>query len=270
MTQFSKSQRIVSITIATILLSAFAAKAWAMVSGVIPVTRLESLRNVLLVQAELSLGLWLLSGYRLHLSLATSMLFFLGAASSNLHAIWVKKTSCGCFGTLEIPPHVTLALNIAVLVATAFALRKLQDANSKSLFRVGSIGWTIPVCLSLCAVAVFFQLGRIHFSSKLLSMPETVDFGEIELGTQKEITIPLKNIASREINIWGGKTNCSCAAIEGLPAVVQKDSETQIRVIVTPSNLRDINVQALFYVDSSGTDNLMTLKAKVRQSNKSQ
>ena len=82
-----------------------------------------------------------------------------------------------------------------------------------------------------------------------------------------EVTIPLKNIAAKQINIWGGRTNCSCASVEGLPAVVPKDSEKEVRIVVTPSNLKEINVRALFYVESVISDYSVSIIEKVTEPN---
>jgi len=96
--QSTPAQRKISVVIALVLLSACAAKAWAMVWLTIPVTRLESFFNVLIIQLELVLALWLLSRIRMPLSLLASAIFFLFAVASNLYAIWRGKSSCGCFG----------------------------------------------------------------------------------------------------------------------------------------------------------------------------
>jgi hypothetical protein len=262
MNQLTNSQRNVSFVVAIILLSACAAKSWAMVSGNMPVTQLESLLNVILVQAELSLALWLISGNRRDLALATSALFFIGATVVNLSSIWLGKSSCGCFGSIAIPPKVTLILNICILVAIAASLRA---ANLKSALRFGRIGLTVPLCISFLVIAALVQMSRIQLGKKLLSMPDKIDFGVIEIGSLTEITIPLKNIAGKEISIWGGKTTCTCATIEGLPAFVPRNLEAEVRIAVKPQNLRDINVRAFFYTNAGFTDEFVTLTARVRE-----
>jgi hypothetical protein len=269
MNQSTNSQRFTGVAIALILMGACAAKTWAMISESSPVTRWDSLFNVLLVQAELLLALWLISGSHSDLCFATSALFFVGAIAANLRSIWLRKSSCGCFGNIEIPPEATLVLNIAILSAIALAIRSLTVANMTTMLRIGRIGRTVPLCIGILIVVAFVQMGRIHFTPKLLSMPDKIDLGVIELGTYKEIFIPLKNIAGKEINIWGGKTTCSCATITGLPTSVPKDSETEVRIVVKPNNLRDINVQAMFYANSGFSDRFVTLTATVRDSNES-
>ncbi|XZE19238.1 MauE/DoxX family redox-associated membrane protein [Pirellulaceae bacterium SH449] len=247
--QSTPAQRKISVVIALVLLSACAAKAWAMVWLTIPVTRLEIFFNVLIIQLELVLALWLLSRIRMPLSLLASAIFFLFAVASNLYAIWRGKSSCGCFGNIEVSPVFTLGLNIVILLASAYALRATHWTGLRSLLSVGKIGWTIPLCLSLCLVAILGQLGRLHFAPQLILSPEKIDLGLIELGSQKEVSIPLKNISDRDLNIWGGKTNCTCATIVGgLPALVAKGSQTIVRIVVrpTPQLVRVLNRHVTF------------------------
>lgn len=269
--QSTPALRKISVVISLVLLSACAAKVWAMVWLTIPVTRLEGLFNVLIIQLELVLALWLLSRIRIHLSVFATALFFLFAVAANLNAIWLGKSSCGCFGNIEVPPVFTLGLNIVFLLASAHALRSSHWTGFRSLLTVGKIGWTIPLCLSLCIVAILGQLGRLYFAPQLISSPDKIDLGLIELGSQKEVSIPLKNISDKDLSIWGGKTNCTCASIVGgLPTVVAKGAETSVRIVVKPSNQRDINVSALFYIDSGFSDISTIITAKVHESPNSQ
>jgi hypothetical protein len=267
MNQLTTLQRITIAVVALTLLVACAAKVFAMVSSGSLATRTENLFNVLLIQIELTLALWLLSGYRQPLSFATSAVFFLCAIASNVRAIWLNKTSCGCFGNIEIPPEMTVCLNIGFLVAIASSLRCSKLANFTSALKFGRDGWIIPLGVFALLGAAIIQFGRIHYAPKQLAMPDSIDLGVIELGEQKEISIPLKNVTGKEINIWGGKTNCSCASIDGLPAVLPGGAEKEIRILVRPSNLRDINVRTILYVDSGISDSFIEIEAKVHDSN---
>jgi hypothetical protein len=269
MNQLTTLQRITIAVVALTLLLACGAKIFAIISSGSLSTRTENLFNGLLIQIELALALWLLSGYRHHLSLATGAMFFLGAIASNVRSIWLNKTSCGCFGNIEIPPEMTLCLNISLVVAIASSLRYSKITNFTSALKIGRDGWIFSLSVFTLLGAAMIQLGKIHYAPKQLAMPDSIDLGVIELGEQKEISIPIKNVTGKEICIWGGKTTCSCASIDGLPFVLPSGFEKEIRILVRPNNLRDINVRTIFYVDSGISDSFIEIGAKVHGSNES-
>lgn len=69
-----------------------------------------------LVECEILLGLWLLSGVALRAAWLTALVAFAGFACVNIYLLATGATTCGCFGTVETHPWVILGLDIVVLI----------------------------------------------------------------------------------------------------------------------------------------------------------
>jgi hypothetical protein len=74
---------------------------------------------ILLVEGELGLGLMLLSGLWKRLAWTTALATFLFFAAVSLHKALRGEVSCGCFGTVQVNPWQTFALDVVVVTLLA-------------------------------------------------------------------------------------------------------------------------------------------------------
>jgi hypothetical protein len=72
--------------------------------------------QLIAVQFELLLGLWLLSGTRSQWAFTATAVFFAGASFFAAKQVLNRQTTCGCFGALDVNPIYTLSLDLALLV----------------------------------------------------------------------------------------------------------------------------------------------------------
>ena len=108
----------------TLLIVAAALKAHQLLTEPVANTDIWSYRPVLilLVECELALGLWLLSGLLPRLAWLTALACFSFFCVVTLYKALTGAASCGCFGSVSVPPWITL-LSIdlpAVLALTLF------------------------------------------------------------------------------------------------------------------------------------------------------
>lgn len=71
---------------------------------------------------ELVLAGWLFSGIQATLSRFVSLLLFTGFATAAVYAIFLKKASCGCLGSLQVSPWIMLTYDVLAIFALAASL----------------------------------------------------------------------------------------------------------------------------------------------------
>lgn len=71
---------------------------------------------------ELALAAWLFSGIQPMVSRFLSLLLFVGFATAAVYAIFLKKASCGCLGSLQVSPWIMLTYDILAVFALAASL----------------------------------------------------------------------------------------------------------------------------------------------------
>lgn len=65
---------------------------------------------------EYMLALWFLAGHRPALLRRVAIFVFLSFAAYSAIAFWAGKDSCGCYGPIQVPPLLSLVLDLAILV----------------------------------------------------------------------------------------------------------------------------------------------------------
>ncbi len=106
-----------------LLLAAASLKLWSVLSPgeAVWLTRSERAFNAALAGFELLLAAWLITGRMPRLAWATTLATFLAFAGVAATKVAAGEASCGCFGLLIIDPRWTLALDLVVVAALAWA-----------------------------------------------------------------------------------------------------------------------------------------------------
>lgn len=249
----SLKQRLVAWSAAMLLLTAALLKAWPMATGQAIDTQVASLGKLILIQGEILLALWLISGINAAWAFRAAMVFFAGAALVNLRSIWLGEVSCGCFGIVEVPPRLTLSLNVVLLTLLALT-RPLAELNSNrsSTHRVRLGGRLASICLSVVVLSAAGTFARDYRRTAMFEAPIELDLGTLEPGQKKTIALSLRNKKNKAITIVGAKSSCTCALVEGLPKRIEAGATQSVSLLFTVPHRPSLSGNILLYSDDSG------------------
>jgi len=110
---------------------------------------LDSPTIMLLAEAELVFGIWLVSGFQPGASHWPLMAIFAGYAAASLFQALGGKCSCGCFGGLEVNPYAVFVLDLLALgLLAAVRPRSMPSAWVRELAGVAPlVGLAVGVAL---------------------------------------------------------------------------------------------------------------------------
>lgn len=196
------------------------------------------------VQAEIGLGGWLLSGVAAAGAwlLATATFFAFSAVS--FYSGVTGQEDCGCFGAVQVNPWYTFGFDVAV-VATLLALRPRPEgrgplgAVSHGLRPAGVWvgGFAIVVAGSAAAGAVAFgsvpRAMAVLRGEPLLARSPTLDLGEGEFGQAVEGVAVLENVTGRTVRVVAGTSDCTCVSTLALPLVIRPGEVGELPVAMS-------------------------------------
>jgi len=139
------------------------------------------------VEAELALGLWLLSGLWKRLAWWISLLCFGVFCGVTLYKAMTGAASCGCFGRIHIDPWITLlTIDVpAVLLLLLFPIKKRR--NPQTQMRGCQRGYVFAMFMLLCALLGVTTAGLVmHEPQKV-----TAAFEVLEPQTWTSQTLPI-------------------------------------------------------------------------------
>jgi hypothetical protein len=111
---------------------------------------------IALVEFEVVLGLWLLSGAYARLAWWAALVCFLGFAAFSLASALMGNRSCGCFGNVEVSPWLSLAIDVAAVGALLCYRPSSLLASAPSSSAHGLLLVSIALCAGISA-AVFIS-----------------------------------------------------------------------------------------------------------------
>lgn len=74
-----------------------------------------TLTDLVQVELEAALALWLISGWWLRTAWWTTLIVFVSFVTYSIYGLIIGRSDCGCFGPLATPPWVMLMLNGAII-----------------------------------------------------------------------------------------------------------------------------------------------------------
>lgn len=229
------SYRIVSRLVGLLLLTAAGLKLYGLQS--LPTTRSgifsAAWLQVGLIELEMVLGLWLISGCYPIAARCSAVVVFGIFAVASAFAGWIGQASCGCFGELPINPWWTFVLDCSILAILTFTSPSRRgsdppDAGGPSRFE----RWSFNSGLAGVAITtIFLAGGLVAFGSlegvmafargeTLYAKPATIDLGARNPSEQTVFRLELENRGARAIRVIGGTFDCSCSVIDELPIEV--------------------------------------------------
>jgi hypothetical protein len=122
-------RRVIEIAIASVLVLAAAFKAFALLknSQAITETILQTRASrALLIEVELLIAAWLTVGGWSPVRFLCSLLFLAALSAIATYDVTHSYPSCGCFGSLKIPPIITLTFDILAIIALTVTRPRLN------------------------------------------------------------------------------------------------------------------------------------------------
>jgi hypothetical protein len=177
-----------------------------------------------LLEVEIVLALWLLSGWRRNWAWLTTGVIFLLFALASLYMAWHGRSSCGCFGEVQVSPWITVGID-ALIVSLVFLIRPCSNTYSSEVgWRSAAVVLGITLAL-LGGVLVLLAFSGVTPTQALVRLrgdmvtvePTTIDGGSAPRGTVKSVAVHLCNHTDKPIRVMGGTTDCSCITTDDLP-----------------------------------------------------
>jgi len=130
------------------------------------------LLEVIVVQCEFALGVWLLTGFASELAVRIAIAVFVAFSGVALSYAFEKRDTCGCFGDLRVSPWHTLAVDIvcvAMLLCSLGGFQQWFGLRVAAMLRQASFACFM---LLVCAFIVNTQIGNGRPGSIAILEPE--------------------------------------------------------------------------------------------------
>jgi len=257
----------VRVLLGVVLLAASAAKGYELTTEPIVETGWLSARwlRIAVVELELVLGLWLLTGLcprQSWLAALGCFTVFLGVA---LLQASENKSSCCCFGrVLPTSPKIMLACDLAALIA----LVKWQPGERPLLpsSRLFSQVGAIVILALMTGIALSMSAGGDV--PLLAPLPEGVDLGVVSQSGSREQLFWLVNPTDKPVAVATLKTGCPCLVID-LPKRQVAPAETvPARVVLDlgrePHFTGDLGIEVRGFTEEGRVAFVLPVAARVR------
>ncbi len=225
----------VRFVLGMILLVAAGFKAWALYTDPSPALFLFSSPRwqILLIESETLLGLWLISGFAPQGAWLMALVAFTLMACFSLHLGIAGESSCGCLGKVSLKPWYSFGLDVAAVAGLLvwrpvdFSVRALRDEWLPRFLRPGlhlasGVGLILVASLTvlwLTSPSLWGALALLRGES-LTFEPSVVEIGSGERGLKRDFSLTIHNNSDRSISLVGGHADCHCITTAELPLTV--------------------------------------------------
>lgn len=175
-----------------------------------------------LVEFELLLGMWLISGWQASqarkVALATFSVFLVVAVYRAANG----ASSCACFGRLEVSSRFAVVLDIGALVAISVWIPGPRDTTTKGA-RAKAVLSLILLLILLLAGAPLVILSRQDKAAPLQPSSSVIDMGEMLASGTGEVQFTLQNRGTVATEVSRIEASCSCLTVR-VPGRIEPDS----------------------------------------------
>ena len=168
------------------------------------------------VEFEIFLAIWLLSGKQPLGAWTTAFAIFVVFAGVSAYQGWIGQASCGCFGRLSINPWYTFGIDLAVLLALFLARPELEPLRKQpglifgamlpaflGLFGATAVLGALSGGASLLFGSADVALARLR-GERISLYPRLVDVGTGASGETREAAVEVVNRMPHPIRLIGG------------------------------------------------------------------
>ena len=205
-----------------------------------------------LIQIEVLLALWLLSGWKTVVAWFCTLGLFATFTGASLAMVVQKKATCGCFGSVDFNPAWVFAIDLVaistlLLVGRLESHRAVDTASYWHRSRLKQRLWKLTIGVSLIAPIFGFagvylntEIGSwysrsmpIAFSGQVLvTEPSLIAASPGVEGDWQTLSFAVFNRGKESVRLIGAEQNCKCRAIKSLPVVVPAGGKVSIEVDV--------------------------------------
>jgi len=151
----------------------------------------RTIRNLslLVVELELILGIWLISGVHRRRAAQVALLCFSAFALASLYKAVTHEPSCGCFGPLEINPWITACFDVFMVATLGFLAPRSAGAspNMPSTRRVTAF---LLIALVACSGAAYAVVSRTPRILSTANSSASTSIGPVMLDPQAWLSKP--------------------------------------------------------------------------------
>ena len=230
--------RIVRITLGLLLLAAASFKAYVLWTDPAPSLSafafISSPRwQLALIEAEVVLAIWLVSGLYPRIAWLAALLTFTLFAAASLYLGIAGRPSCGCFGKLEVNPWYTFGVDTLAVAALCYwrprgnllpvRLSGLERGSLRpTAYLAGGILLLAAGGLAIFSLLDWFSSDALAYlrGESLTVEPSVVDVGEGIRGATLDISVSVRNHSDRPIWLLGGRIGCACISTRDLPLIL--------------------------------------------------
>jgi hypothetical protein len=193
--------------------------------------------ELLLIEAELILGAWLVLGVGQTLSVPVACAFFAALLAVAVYQGWTGQTSCGCLGRLQVHPWTMAGVDalalLGLLASFTISLSSKQTANGHS-WRRCLLATPALIITTVLLVLTFHPQGvrllaRLSGESLLLR-PFVSDLGEGQPGEWRVFEVEIINFSDRAVQIIDGSAHCACRTLDDLPVTIPPQGHIRLRI----------------------------------------
>lgn len=188
--------------------------------------------QMIAIQWEFFLGVWLLSGVRQGAVWLTALGTFLAFAGISGSLVWAGVAKCPCFGSQPVSPWFAFGVDAAALALLGVTPPKTETRDrswTQWTHRMLPAVWTFLVVgssLGLAAVGAGWAFGSVQGATvwlrgePLFLSSDYVDFGSLTPLEIRMLPVAVRNWSDRPVQLLGGTSDCSCATSLDLPLTV--------------------------------------------------
>lgn len=243
----SHAYAVIRMLLGLLLLAAASLKAagWVLEPFATPPLFTAPWMRLLVLDFEVILGLWLLTGFCRQASWIVVTLTFLCFSAVSAYSGWVGQASCGCFGSFTVPPWHTFTFDLAVVGILLFYrprhIGSPRDSLALPVSPLPSAVWGIAgaVCIGgLVVGSTYLMFGSFsealtYFRGEALTLsPSPVDLGEVRAADSRRVYVQATNRTDRAIQLIGAKFTCSCLSTDKLPLTIAPHETRLLGVVV--------------------------------------
>lgn len=227
--------------------------------------------QMLIVEWEIALGIWLVWGVSRSLAWLAATATFLAFAAVSLWQAWVGRVTCHCLGAVHIDPWLAFVIDLVALTLLGCARGSVVGQHLSTGQQRGAIRLLLRGSCGIIVIAgMFAAAGSIGFGSldaalaylrgeRISVRPRLLDMGRGQGGEAREATIEVRNWTGRPVRLIGGTSDCWCIVTEDLPLTIPAREGRSITVkLFFPAAASGIfNRKALLLTDDNHSPRLL-------------
>ena len=253
--------RVVFFLIGLLLAVTAILKLWMLLTDPFADLTAQLPRSVLWVAFYVEFSLVLILASRLGESVkwGTALLVFIGFWLFSCFRLILGYSSCGCTGSLSVPPSISVMLNTGVIAFLIYCrpARLLANGIFRSSAELGRFqnwrrvlgGHLLSFALA-CACVVAFVFIFAPFSSEAAFSAESVDVGAVVVGETVSFECKIKNLTSKQTRIIGSKSACNCLVVVHNDASIPGEGVLVQQCQLNARKEGPLRQRLLFYTDN--------------------